>query len=244
MLVVAAAGPCVSSPCAQRTCDTAAWCWPLRNPAISSANDTPRGQQSLAAASADAGSSRSHRPETDHGRVATCNPLADRSGVGSARDGVLAHDEVRQRTAISLDIADKPKRHPSARLELDANDLGAEDAASPRLADRDRSRRIRPGPSWRGDRMNSPLRETSSTSPSMTSPCARNWARTRTGTRTAALLSICGESYASDPLPRKQSFRSLTDGASRRNRSIDPTLVGPSLGTCFLSRVRQIAAPK
>lgn len=37
---------------------------------------------------------------------------------------MLAHDEVRQRPAIALDVADKPQRHPGAGLVLDANDLG------------------------------------------------------------------------------------------------------------------------
>jgi hypothetical protein len=39
---------------------------------------------------------------------------------------VLAHDEVGQRSAVSLDVADEAQRHPGARLVLDPDDLRGE----------------------------------------------------------------------------------------------------------------------
>jgi len=40
----------------------------------------------------------------------------------SARDGVLAHDEVRERPPRRIAV-DKPQRHPGPRIALDPNDL-------------------------------------------------------------------------------------------------------------------------
>ena len=46
---------------------------------------------------------------------------ADQRPAHSARRGVLAHDEVRQWPAVTLDVADKPQRHSLAGLALDAH---------------------------------------------------------------------------------------------------------------------------